>query len=67
MLRQDETLARLEAFLGIKLAKIPVRPEAVDRWKTDGGVTYFDFLEPAMREYGYKIPRKSGRKGVFAC
>jgi hypothetical protein len=57
VLRQAETLARLEDFLGIKLARIPVKPEAVDRWKQDAGVNYFDFLEPAMREYGYAIPR----------
>jgi len=57
VLRQDKTLARLERFLGIKLAKIPVKPEALDRWKTDDDVNYFDFFEPAMREYGYEIPR----------
>jgi hypothetical protein len=56
VLKQDETLARLEAFLGIPLAKIPVNAEAVDRWKTDEGVNYFPFLESAMAEYGYEIP-----------
>lgn len=56
VLRQDETLARLEDFLEIKLAKIIVRPEAVDRWKQADGVTYFDFFEPAMLEYGYERP-----------
>lgn len=59
VLKQDETLARLEAFLGIKLAKIPVNPEAVGRWKKDDGVNYYDFLEPAMREYGYEVPGNS--------
>jgi hypothetical protein len=54
--RQDATLRRLEKFLGIPLARIPVRPDSLDRWRTDGGVNYFDFLAPAMREYGYKIP-----------
>lgn len=58
VLRQDETLARLGAFLGLKLAKIPVKPEAVDRWKTDDGVNYFDFFEPAMREYRYPVPAR---------
>lgn len=53
VLRQDETLARLEDFLGIKLAKIPVRTEPVGRWKTDDGATMFDFLAPALREHGY--------------
>ncbi len=61
VLRQDETLARLEDFLGIKLAKIPVRPETVDRWRQDDGVNYFDFLEPAMRAYGYPLPEEAAR------
>ncbi len=56
ILRQDETLERLEDFLGFKLARIPVRPETVDRWKQDEGVNYYDFLAPAMLEYGYDIP-----------
>lgn len=53
VLRQDETLARLEAFLGFRLARIPVRPETVGRWRTDTGTHDFEFLLPAMREYGY--------------
>jgi hypothetical protein len=56
VLDQDRTLARLEAFLGIPLAKIPAKPDAVGRYKTDADVNYFDFLAPAMREYGYEIP-----------
>ena len=54
VLRQDETLARLSDFLGVKLAKIQVRPEAVGRWRRDTGVHTFDFLEPAMGDYGYE-------------
>ena len=53
VLTQAETLRRLEEFLGIKLARIPVRTDPVGRWKTDGGVNHFDFLEPAMDEHGY--------------
>lgn len=56
VLNQEETLSKLEDFLGMKLARIIVRPEAVDRWRQDDGVNYFDFLSPAMREYGYEIP-----------
>ncbi len=56
VLKQDETLARLEEFLGIPLAKIPVKPEAVGRWKLDPELSYYDFFEPAMREYGYELP-----------
>jgi hypothetical protein len=55
-LRQDETLARLEEYLGLKLAKIPVHIEAVGRWKQDEGINYTDFLAPAMIEYGYEMP-----------
>lgn len=56
VLRQDETLARLEQFLGMKLAKIEVNPEAVGRYLADEGVSYYDFLGPAMAEYGYDVP-----------
>jgi hypothetical protein len=56
VLRQDETLAILEDYVGMKLAKIPVRPEAVGRWQEDEGISYFDFLRPAMLAYGYQVP-----------
>jgi hypothetical protein len=56
VLRQEETLARLEAFLGFELARIPVLPEAVDRWKQDPDARCYGFLRPAMREYGYEGP-----------
>lgn len=54
--RQDETVRRLETFLGIPLPRIPVKPEAVDRWKLDTEQNYFPFLEKAMRKFGYEIP-----------
>lgn len=53
VMRQEETLARLEEFLGFKLARIPVNPQTIGRWKTDQGIHYFDFLGPAMKECGY--------------
>ena len=56
VLKQEETLQRLEDFLGFKLARIIVRPDSINRWKADEGVNYFDFFAPAMREYGYEIP-----------
>ena len=34
-MNQEETLGRLEEFLGIPLGRIIVRPEAVNRWKDD--------------------------------
>lgn len=54
VLRQDETLKRLEKFLGIPLAKIPVRTDSIGRWKNDTGVHDFDFFAPALKAYGYK-------------
>jgi hypothetical protein len=53
VLRQEETLSRLEDFLGIPLARIIVRPEAVDRWRKDPGPYSFEFLADAMCENGY--------------
>lgn len=56
VLKQDETLAGLEEYLGIPLGKIIVRPDAVDRWKLDDGQNYFDFFGPSMDEFGYEKP-----------
>lgn len=58
VLRQEKTLERLEAFLGFELARIPVRPDAVDRWRLDEareeeGEHFYPFFESAMRLYGY--------------
>ena len=57
ILEQEETLARLEAFLGMDLGRIIVRPDAVGRWKQDKGAPYFDFFAPAMNEYHYAAPK----------
>ena len=54
--QQEETLERLEAFLGIPLARIIIRQGTVNRWQRDNGTNYFDFLAAAMREYNYQIP-----------
>lgn len=67
VLRQEETLKRLEKFLGIPLARIPVRPETVGRWKKDPTPTQFDFLVPALQAYGYELPAKSGRSKGKPC
>jgi hypothetical protein len=53
VLHQEATVARLEEYLGIPLARIPVRTEAVGRYSAIDGVSYFDFLEEGMREFGY--------------
>lgn len=56
VLDQDRTLKRLEKFLGISLVKIPVKPEAVGRWKTAEDKSGFDMFDEELREYGYEIP-----------
>ena len=53
VLKQEETLKRLEAFLGIPLARIIVRPDSVGRWKTSPDHKDFDFLAVPRRELGY--------------
>lgn len=44
VLDQSATLSRLEGFLGIPLARIPVQPEAVSRWKSASHHREFDFF-----------------------
>lgn len=55
VLRQAETLERLSDYLGMELATIPVRPDAVARWKVADEVHDYDFFRPALEEYGYEI------------
>ena len=56
VLHQEDTLRRLESFLGYPLSRIIVRADTLGRWKQDTGVHDFDFLEPAMRACGYDVP-----------
>ena len=51
---QEQTLQRLEDFLGIKLGRIIVRKDPVGRWKTDTEQHDFDFFKEAMKEQGYE-------------
>ena len=53
VLDQERTLARLEAFLNIPLARIPVRSESVGRFKRDGGPYDPAFPDQELAEYGY--------------
>jgi len=55
VLKQAETLERLEAFLGLPLKRIPVRPEAVGRWRRaeKKDAVFPPFLDDAIRECGY--------------
>ena len=54
VLDQDATLKRLSDFLGFTLAKLPVLPDAVGRWKRQPSAPGFDFLVEAMQPYGYQ-------------
>lgn len=54
--QQEETLARLEAYLGFPLGRVIVRREPVGRHDRAEGPSYFDFLEDGMRQFGYPIP-----------
>ena len=54
VLRQDETLVRLEQFLGFPLAKIPVKPEVIGRWRQDTGKHTFDFFKSDLIEHRYE-------------
>ena len=53
VLRQEETLARLEAFLGFPLARIPVRPESVGRWRQQGAPAAVAALRDDLLAHGY--------------
>ena len=53
VMNQEDTLVKLESFLGIPLGRIVLRPESVGRWKTDKEDHDFDFLLTAMKENGY--------------
>ena len=59
VLNQKATLKRLEAFLGIPLARIIVRPDAVARWKREPDKRRYDFefLHEAIVENGYPLTR----------
>jgi hypothetical protein len=54
VLKQDETLARLEEFLGIKLAKIAVNTAPIGRWKSDTQRHDFEFFTEEMKELNYE-------------
>ena len=64
VLKQEETLTRLEDFLSLPLAKIIMRQDTINRWQRDEGINYFDFFAPAMREFGYEIPLTADHLGV---
>ena len=54
VLQQEETLEKLEAFLGFPLGRIIVRKAPVERWKQDANHQELDFLQNALKENGYQ-------------
>lgn len=55
VLDQKNTLARLEEFLGITLAQIEVRPDAVGRWRADDSWKPVSYIfEDDLAELGYE-------------
>ncbi len=61
VLEQERTLTRLEAFLGIPLARIEVRPDSVGRWRTDTKRNNFPMFEEELQNYGY-TPKPEGEQ-----
>ncbi|MFH1566688.1 MAG: hypothetical protein ABIL09_01720 [Gemmatimonadota bacterium] len=53
VLRQEETLRRLEEFLEMPLARIIVRPDSVGRWRTAEPPFLYDFFRDSMAANGY--------------
>lgn len=58
ILKQDETLKRLEDFLGFPLAKIEARPDSVGRWKKDEGEHMFDFFNDDLVAHNYPLTKE---------
>lgn len=52
---QERELARLEEYLGFRLARIPVNHDAINRYKKFSGLPFPEFLTPAMLEHGYAL------------
>jgi hypothetical protein len=53
VLDQENTLAKLESFLGFPLARIEVRPEAVGRWKSDPRSVDFSCFAEEAKAWNY--------------
>lgn len=58
---QDETLERLEAFLGFELARIEVRPDSVGRYLSDDGEHDFPLFQDDLVALEYKTPSEVSR------
>lgn len=51
---QDEVLEKVGDYLGVKLAKIPMRTDSVGRYKTTDEPCMFDFFKEDLDECGYE-------------
>lgn len=57
VLDQAKTLKTIGDYVGFPLASIPVKPEAVGRWKTDTGVYDYDIFREDLIENGYELKK----------
>lgn len=53
VLKQEETLQRLEKFLGFPLSRIIVDPAKTERWRTTQEKCHFELFQNAIEEFGY--------------
>ena len=53
VLQQDQTLKRLQDFLGFALNKVPVRTDRIRLWQEDPRHKEVDFLQEALQELSY--------------
>lgn len=61
VLDQDSTLKKIGAYLDLPLAKIPVKVDAVGRWRHDGGEFSFDFFRDDLIANHYPIDEHNAR------
>ena len=54
VLDQDATLEKLQAFLGIKVAKIAVRSDPVGRWRKAEAPIDWNLFSRELTDYGYR-------------
>jgi len=55
ILKQEETLERLEEYLGFRLIRIPVRTAPVGRWKREGIPCNLEIFNEELVELGYEL------------
>ena len=67
ILKQEETLKKLEEFLEIPLGRIIVRKDSVGRWKKDEQINYFYFFEEAITENNYGLHSSQDLRNGTNC